>query len=149
MIFTDLFLWVWNITVAISSSTWSFFLSLFFFFFSCHFASVDFTLLNRPSEIPASEITFYCSSYYFSDDHHLLFILFSFLLPLIFIMDPSLAPFWLLHPQGFIDFSQVQGHLWVWSAPSGNQLLPSYSTWNSIPLYRVILNWATAHQFSP
>lgn len=34
-------------------------------------------LLNRCSEIPTPEITVSCFSYYFSDGHHLPFILFS------------------------------------------------------------------------
>lgn len=102
-IFTDPFLCK-KITVAISScSTWSF----------CHLGAVDFILLNRFSENPSSEIIPYCFSYYFFDSHRLSFLLFSLLLPLIFITDLSLAPSWHLHPQGLIDFSQVHGLRWV------------------------------------
>lgn len=70
-----------------SCSTWSF----------CHFGSVDFILLNRTTEIPSSEIISYCFRYYFSDSHRLSFLLFYLLLPLILIMDPSLAPSWSLY----------------------------------------------------
>ena len=92
----------------------------------CHFGTVDFIPLNCFSEIRSSEIIpscFPCElfSYYSS----VRFLLYSLLLSLMFMMDPSLAPCWCVRPQGFTDLShRAQDLMWLWSALPCSPLLP-------------------------
>lgn len=108
-----------EITVVISSCSSSSF---------CHFGEVDFirliaSLKFTPLKSSGPGPAFPANA--FSCYSGVCFLLFSFLLSLMFIPDPSLVPCWCVRPRSFSSLSHWAGDLtWLWSAPPSSHRLP-------------------------